>query len=82
MSGSENRRNEFGTIRLEEAPPAALTNGSSLTRGRRPEWLRVRSPDSAKYRELAGLFRSTPSAKRPCARISANAGGEAQPPFC
>jgi lipoic acid synthetase len=57
MSGSENRRNEFGTIRLEEAPPAALTNGSSLTRGRRPEWLRVRSPDSAKYRELAGLFR-------------------------
>ena len=57
MSGSENRRNEFGTIRLEEAPPVALTNGSSLTRGRRPEWLRVRSPDSAKYRELAGLFR-------------------------
>ena len=57
MSGSENKRNEYGTIRLEEAPPATLTNGSSLTRGRRPEWLRVRSPDSAKYRELAGLFR-------------------------
>ncbi len=57
MSGSESKRNEYGTIRLEEAPPVALTNGSSLTRGRRPEWLRVRSPDSAKYRELAGLFR-------------------------
>jgi lipoyl synthase len=43
---------EFGTIRFEPTPPA---NG--LTRGRRPEWLRVKSPDSPKYRELRGLFR-------------------------
>ncbi|MBV7338906.1 lipoyl synthase [Chloroflexi bacterium TSY] len=28
-----------------------------LTRGRRPEWLRVKSPDGPKYRELQGLFR-------------------------
>jgi lipoic acid synthetase len=44
--------NEFGTIRLDPAPP---TNG--LTRGRRPDWLRVKSPDSPKYHELRGLFR-------------------------
>ncbi|MEZ4620323.1 MAG: lipoyl synthase [Caldilineaceae bacterium] len=28
-----------------------------LTRGRRPEWLRVKAADSPKYRELRGLFR-------------------------
>jgi lipoic acid synthetase len=44
--------NQYGAITLEPAPPA---NG--LTRGRRPEWLRVRSPDSPKYQELRGLFR-------------------------
>jgi lipoic acid synthetase len=44
--------NQFGDITLEPAPP---TNG--LTRGRRPEWLRVKSPDSPKYQELRGLFR-------------------------
>ena len=45
--------NEFGTITLEPAPP---TTGN-LTRGRRPEWLRVRAVDSPKYRELTSLFR-------------------------
>ncbi len=51
-------RNEFGTIRLEPIPVAPPADGESgLTRGRRPEWLRVKSPDSAKYRELKGLFR-------------------------
>jgi lipoic acid synthetase len=29
----------------------------NLTRGRRPEWLRVRAADSPKYRELTSLFR-------------------------
>jgi lipoic acid synthetase len=43
---------QYGSISLEEAPPL---NG--LTRGRRPEWLRVKSPDSPKYQELRGLFR-------------------------
>ena len=28
-----------------------------LTRGRRPPWLRVRSPDTPRYRELKQLFR-------------------------
>jgi lipoic acid synthetase len=46
--------NEHGTIRLDPAP-VVDTNG--LTRGRRPEWLRVRAADSPKYRELRGLFR-------------------------
>lgn len=51
-------RNEFGVIRLEPIPVAPPADGDSgLTRGRRPEWLRVKSPDSAKYRELKGLFR-------------------------
>lgn len=44
--------NQFGTITLEPTP----TPGQ-LTRGRRPEWLRVKSPDSPKYNELRGLFR-------------------------
>ncbi len=44
----------FGVITLEPAPPANETN---LTRGRRPEWLRVRPTDSPKYRELRDLFR-------------------------
>ena len=48
--------NQYGTITLEPAPPPSVTN-SSLTRGRRPEWLRVRPADSPKYRELYGLFR-------------------------
>ncbi|MCC6169066.1 MAG: lipoyl synthase [Caldilineaceae bacterium] len=44
--------NEHGTIRLDPAPAA-----DGLTRGRRPEWLRVRPADSPKYQELRGLFR-------------------------
>lgn len=49
---------QHGTIRLE-TPPAAgdrLRSGN-LTRGRRPEWLRVKAADSPRYRDLAGLFR-------------------------
>jgi lipoyl synthase len=48
--------NEYGTIRLEPIPLTVPEDGG-LTRGRRPEWLRVRAPDSPKYRELKGLFR-------------------------
>ncbi len=45
----------YGTVTLEPIPQ---NNGSSLlTRGRRPDWLRVRAPESSKYRELKGLFR-------------------------
>jgi lipoic acid synthetase len=51
------QRNEYGTIRLEPIPVAQSEGDNGLTRGRRPEWLRVRSPDSPKYRELKGLFR-------------------------
>jgi lipoic acid synthetase len=47
--------NEHGTIRLDSAPAQAATE--NLTRGRRPEWLRVRPADSPKYHELRGLFR-------------------------
>lgn len=49
-------KNEYGTIRLEPIP-VAQPDDAGLTRGRRPEWLRVKSPDSPKYRELKGLFR-------------------------
>ncbi len=45
---------QFGVITLEATPPP---NGSNLTRGRRPEWLRVRPTDSPRYRELRDLFR-------------------------
>jgi lipoic acid synthetase len=50
--------NEFGTIRLDPAPSMdAGGDAEGLTRGRRPEWLRVRPADSPRYRELRGLFR-------------------------
>lgn len=47
---------------MDPAPPQTKkspegTESSLLTKGRRPDWLRVRSPDSPKYRELKGLFR-------------------------
>ncbi|MFM7175243.1 MAG: lipoyl synthase [Caldilinea sp.] len=47
-------QNEFGSITLDPAPPVSE---QGLTRGRRPEWLRVRAADSPKYRELTALFR-------------------------
>jgi lipoic acid synthetase len=47
--------NEHGTIRLDPAPVVSAPGG--LTRGRRPEWLRVRPADSPRYQELRGLFR-------------------------
>ncbi|MCB0123981.1 MAG: hypothetical protein KDE58_17120, partial [Caldilineaceae bacterium] len=51
--------NQFGTITLDPTPVVAPDNNGSglLTRGRRPEWLRVKAADSPKYRELRGLFR-------------------------
>lgn len=51
--------NQFGTITLEPSPVILPDNNGNgqLTRGRRPEWLRVKAADSPKYRELRGLFR-------------------------
>jgi lipoic acid synthetase len=43
----------YGNITLD-LPPA---EAPSLTRGRRPAWLRVRPSDSPRYRELRELFR-------------------------
>lgn len=51
-------KNEFGNIRLDPIPvPRQDGAAGGLTKGRRPEWLRVKAPDSPKYRELKGLFR-------------------------
>lgn len=44
--------NQFGTITLEPTPTLG-----QLTKGRRPEWLRVKAVHSPKYNELRGLFR-------------------------
>ena len=49
--------NQFGTITLEPTPVIPSNGTGHLTRGRRPEWLRVKSVDSPKYQELRGLFR-------------------------
>ena len=58
MTPETTQQNQFGTIHLEPTPVAVSGNGTrQLTRGRRPEWLRVRAPDSPQYRELKGLFR-------------------------
>ncbi len=48
---STTTQTQFGTITLEPTPIG------QLTRGRRPEWLRVRIAHSPKYQELQGLFR-------------------------
>ena len=53
-----NQTTPYGNITLDPAPaPPAESAGAGLTRGRRPEWLRVRPVDSPKYRELKDLFR-------------------------
>ncbi len=44
-------------IELNPEPPRHDWRQEHLTPGRRPDWLRVRAPDSAKYYELKGLFR-------------------------
>src|SRR5690349_5394481 len=44
--------NQFGNITLEPTPKVG-----QLTKGRRPEWLRVKAAHSPKYEELRGLFR-------------------------
>jgi lipoyl synthase len=57
--GAGSQKTEYGTIHLEPIPVISPDPNrvDQLTRGRRPEWLRVRSPDSQKYQELKGLFR-------------------------
>lgn len=58
MSNLElNQSTPYGTITLDPTPPADAASAVGLTRGRRPEWLRVRAADSPKYRELRDLFR-------------------------
>ncbi len=54
-STSVTQSTQYGNITLEAAPVLPPSNG--LTRGRRPEWLRVKAPNSPKYQELQGLFR-------------------------
>ena len=44
-------------IELNPEPPRHDWHHEHLTPGRRPDWLRVRAPDSSKYDELKGLFR-------------------------
>lgn len=60
MTIAQQVKTEFGTVTTESISDQDIVQRHSqnqLTRGRRPEWLRVRPPDSTKYRELKGLFR-------------------------
>lgn len=52
-------RTQLGNITLEDPPAHSVVRSTSgnLTRGRRPEWLRVRPGDSPRARELRELFR-------------------------
>ena len=45
-------------IELDPNPPRHNWREPQLTRGRRPDWLRVRPADSPNYRHLHGLMRS------------------------
>ena len=44
-------------IELDPEPPRHSWREEHLTQGRRPEWLRVRAPDSPQYHQLKGMFR-------------------------
>ncbi|RME81902.1 MAG: lipoyl synthase [Caldilineae bacterium] len=44
-------------IELDPSPPRHNWHKEQLTRGRRPEWLRVRTADSPNYRRLYALMR-------------------------
>ena len=48
--------NRLNTIELKPFRPGH-ESADQLTRGRRPDWLRVRMPDSPGYREIKGLMR-------------------------
>ncbi|MCO6451292.1 MAG: lipoyl synthase [Caldilineales bacterium] len=45
-------------IELDPSPPRHNWHEEQLTKGRRPEWLRVRSSDSPEYQRLHGLMRN------------------------
>ncbi len=45
-------------IELDPSPPRHKWHESQLTRGRRPDWLRVQSADSPNYRRLNALMRN------------------------
>jgi uncharacterized membrane protein YeaQ/YmgE (transglycosylase-associated protein family) len=50
---------------------------------RKPEWIRVKAPTSKGYQETRSIVKannSSPSARRPAAPISANAGTRSTPP--
>jgi lipoic acid synthetase len=57
MTKQTTSKNQFGVITLD--PPIQPDNSGpgQLTRGRRPDWLRVKAPANDKVNELRGLFR-------------------------
>jgi lipoic acid synthetase len=57
MTKQTTSKNQFGVITLD--PPIQPDNSGpgQLTRGRRPDWLRVKAPANDRVNELRGLFR-------------------------
>ena len=58
MTDTTVKQTQYGTVRLDQAPVQPDNTGpGNLSRGRRPDWLRVKAPAGDKYHELRGLFR-------------------------
>ncbi len=59
MSTKKHIVTTYGAVRVDPIPAAAPQpdGPGQLTKGRRPEWLRVRAPESPQYHALKGLFR-------------------------
>ena len=58
MTDTTVKQTQYGTVRLDQAPVQPDNTGpGNLSRGRRPDWLRVKAPAGDKYQELRGLFR-------------------------
>ena len=58
MTDTTVKQTQYGTVRLDQAPVQPDNTGpGNLSRGRRPDWLRLKAPAGDKYQELRGLFR-------------------------
>jgi len=57
MTKQTTSRNQFGAVTLDAPIQPDNSGPGQLTRGRRPDWLRVKAPANDKVNELRGLFR-------------------------
>ncbi len=57
MTKQTTSKNQFGAVVIDAPIQPDNSGPGQLTRGRRPDWLRVKAPANDKVNELRGLFR-------------------------